>query len=157
MRKIIVIFIIGLILVSFKNGKNNGDNFSLVGTYEFKTDNKSESHFIVIDTLHGKLVGKYYGTEEGSGHGIFFYENEMKNLSITENSIRFDVENRKLFVKTRFKIVNKNSKNEESVGFSKTTLNYQGKIFKDGIEFKCESKYGDCWQKEMIFKKTVKK
>lgn len=155
MKKVIVIFIIGLILVSFKNEKNKRDNFSLIGTYEFKTENKIENHFIVIDTLNGKLVGKYYGTENGSGHGIFFYENEMKNLSIIENTIRFEIEQRKLFVKTRFKIVKQKNKNEESVGLSKTTINYQGKILKDGFEFKCESKYEDCWQKEMIFTKTA--
>ena len=55
--------------------------FDLIGTYVFETPEKSENHYIIIDTLDGKYFGHYFGTEDSGGHGVFFYKNDMQNLN----------------------------------------------------------------------------
>ena len=145
--------------MSFNLVQSKKINISLIGTYEYKSENIKENHFIIIDTLNGKFIGKYYGTEDGSGHGVFFYENEMKNLNLEHDRISFGIEKRDLFQTTRLRILKQKSKSklENSVGISKTVLNYGGKITTEGFELNCESKYGDCWEKEMKFVKVKNK
>ena len=54
-------------------------------------------------------------------------------------------------------VVKNTSKKQKSIGISKTKLEYSGKINGEIIELNCESKYGDCWEKEIKFVKLKKK
>jgi hypothetical protein len=158
MKKVITLMCIGIILMSFESFQIKALNTDLIGSYEYKTPNSAENHFIVIDTIKGKFSGRYYGTEDGSGHGVFFYENEMKNLNIANNNISFEIEKRELFQTTRFKAEKKKIgvKAEKSIGFSNTVLFYTGTISNQDLKLNCESKYGDCWEKGFKFKKNEK-
>ena len=130
---------------------------SIIGFYEYKTEVKDENHYIVIDSINGKLIGRYFGSENEGEHGIAFFENNMENLKIEKNKISFEILNRELYAKSQFKIVKNNSKKEKSIGLSKTKLEYSGKINNEIIELNCESKYGDCWEKKIKFIKLKKK
>jgi hypothetical protein len=49
----------------------------LVVVYEYKSAEKSENHYIVFDKSDAQLKGFYFGSEDGKGHGIFFYAADM--------------------------------------------------------------------------------
>ncbi len=132
-------------------------NVSLIGFYEYRTEVENENHYIIIDSLNGKLIGKYFGSENEGDHGVAFFENEMTNLNIENERISFEISNRELYAKSQFLFVKNNSKKEKSIGFSKTKLEYNGKINRKLLELNCESKFGDCWEKKMKFIKLNKK
>lgn len=140
-----------------KSEKNTILNVTLIGFYEYKTEVKNENHYIVIDSLNGKLIGKYYGSENEGEHGVAFFENNMENLKIENTKISFEILNRELYAKSQFVIVKNNSNKEKSIGLSKTKLEYSGKINGQIIDLNCESKYGDCWEKKIKFIKVKKK
>ena len=149
-------------LVKKRNDKltseqNSKLHFSLIGFYEYKTEEKNENHYIILDSINGKLIGKYYGSENEGEHGIAFFENNMENLKIDNTKISFEISNRELYARSQFVIVKNNSKKEKSIGLSKTKLEYSGKINGEIIELNCESKYGDCWEKKITFIKLKKK
>jgi len=130
-------------------------NSELIGIYEYRTENKSENHYIVIDTINGKLSGVYFGTEDSGGHGVFFYGNEMENLTLESKNISFEIGRRELYASTRMRII-KNKKDLEidsTSGVSKSRLKYKGDILKNGFKLTCKSEYGDCWWNEMSFYK----
>lgn len=143
--------------VKQKSEQNSIPIKSLIGIYEYKTKVKNENHFIVLDSINGKLVGSYFGSENEEEHGIAFYENTMEHLKIEKNKISFEILNRELFAKSQFTIVKNNSQKEKSIGLSKTKLDYSGKITNTTIELNCESKYGDCWEQKIKFVKLNKK
>ncbi|WP_298394735.1 hypothetical protein [Flavobacterium sp.] len=145
-----------------RNGKQKSEQNSLlfnsiIGIYEYKTNVKNENHYIVLDSINGKLVGMYFGSENEGEHGIAFYENAMENLKIEKNKISFEILSRELFAKSQFKIVKNNSQKEKSIGLSKTKLEFIGKFTNSTIELKCESKNGDCWEPKIKFIKLNKK
>jgi|688.fasta_scaffold809553_1 hypothetical protein len=141
-----------------QNGEQNRElNLSILGLYEYKTEVKNENHYIVIDSIYGKLIGKYYGSENEGEHGVAFFENNMENLKIEKTKISFEILNRELYAKNQFLVVKNTSKKQKSIGISKTKLEYSGKINGEIIELNCESKYGDCWEKEIKFVKLKKK
>lgn len=128
-------------------------NTDLIGIYEYKTSEKSENHYIVIDTLNGKYNGIYFGTEDSGGHGVFFYGNQIKNLNLEGENISFEIGTRHLYDTTRFRIIkNKtNLEKETESGISKGNLKYVGKLSENEIQFKCKSEYGDCWEDDLKF------
>lgn len=132
-------------------------NYELIGVYEYKTFEQSENHYIVIDTLNGKYSGLYFGTENTSRHGILFYRNEMKKLTIENNKISFEIGKRELYKNTQMRIVKpKRDLEKNSIeGISEGQLKYRGEILKSGFKLKCESDYGDCWYYEMSFEKLT--
>lgn len=131
------------------------DNQDLVGIYEYKSDEKSENHYIVFDKIDGELKGFYFGTEDGKGHGIFFYAADMINLTIDkEGKIEFEIGDRKLFETTQFKIVKIENQRDESIGLSRGLLKYKGQINKGKIQLTCDSEFQDCWTNELIFEKV---
>ncbi|MCW5909712.1 MAG: hypothetical protein KIT62_01500 [Cyclobacteriaceae bacterium] len=131
------------------------DNPELVGIYEYKSAEKDENHYIVFDIIDGQLKGVYFGTEDGKGHGIFFYATDMTNLAIdTEGKIEFEIGDRELFETTQFKIVKIRSQRDEPVGHSRGLLKYKGQINKDKIQLTCTSEFYDCWADELIFERV---
>lgn len=127
---------------------------NLVGIYEYKSAEDSENHQIVFNKIDGQLKGFYFGTEDGKGHGIFFYTVEMTKLTIDkEGKIEFEIGDRLLFETTRFKIVKTENQREESVGRASRVLKYKGQIKTDKIELTCASELQDCWTKELTFEK----
>ncbi len=146
MKYILTIFLVTALLT---------DNHDFVGIYEYKSDEKSENHYIVLDKIDGHLKGYYFGTEDGKGHGIFFYATDMTNLTIDkEGEIEFEIGDRKLFETTQFKIVKNESQRDESVGRSRGILKYKGKISEDKIQLTCDSEFQDCWTSELTFEKV---
>ena len=140
-----------------KSEQSSNFNLSILGFYEYKTEEKNENHYIVLDSINGKLTGKYYGSENEGEHGIAFFENNMENLKIENTKISFEILNRELYAKSQFVIVKNKSKKEKLIGLSKNKLEYSGKINGEIIELNCESKYGDCWAKKIAFIKLKKK
>lgn len=132
-------------------------NADIIGIYEFKTQEQSENHFIVIDTLNGKYNGFYFGTEDTGGHGVFFYGNGIENLNLKNGKISFEIGKRELFETTRFRILKdrRNLEKDSTVGISNGQLKYSGEITKNGIKLNCESKFGYCWKNEMNFEKFI--
>ncbi|RAJ13042.1 hypothetical protein [Olleya aquimaris] len=128
----------------------------IIGVYEYQSENKEENHSIFIDIVDNKLVGFYFGTEDGSGHGIFHYGNPLLNFKLTENEIAFEIGQRELFETTRNKVyeADENSKKEIAVGISKSPLKYSGELTEFGFELNCESEFKDCWENKMEFKKV---
>ena len=109
----------------------------IIGVYEYQTENKEENHSIFIDIVDNELVGFYFGTEDGSGHGIFHYGNPLLNFKLTENKIAFEIGQRELFKTTRNKVyeADEKPKKEIAVGISKSVLKYSGKLkSKESIE-----------------------
>lgn len=132
-------------------------NTDLIGIYEYKTTEKHENHYIVIDRKKSKLIGFYYGTESGGEHGIFYYGNRIENLKAQGNSIKFDIGERKLYSTTQFRII-KHARDtiQESQGISKSVLKYNGLITENGLKLNCNSEYDDCWDNSMEFIKLIK-
>ena len=133
-------------------------NNDLIGIYEYKTPEQTENHYIWIDTLNSQYNGFYYGTEDGSGHGVFFYGNKMENLNLENNKISFEIKERELYKTTRFRIIKnrRNLKKDSISGFSNSQLKYSGIISKNEFKINCESEYEDCWESNMDFKKLIK-
>lgn len=146
MRYILTIFLATTLLT---------DTQELVGIYEYKSAEKSENHYIVFDKIDGQLKGLYFGTEDGKGHGIFFYAVDMTNLKIDkEGNIEFEIGERRLFETTQFNIVKTDKQKDESVGRSRWILKYKGQIKEDKIQLTCDSESQDCWTSEMTFEKV---
>ncbi len=131
------------------------ENYEIIGVYEYQTENKDENHFIFIDSVETKLVGFYFGTEDGSGHGIFHYGNPLLNFKLTEEKIKFEIGQRELFETTRNKVYETDEKpnKEIAIGISKSPLKYSGELTEFGFELNCESEFQDCWENKMEFKK----
>jgi hypothetical protein len=129
----------------------------IFGVYEYQSENKEENHFIFIDTVDTKLVGFYFGTEDGNGHGIFHYGNPLLNFKLIENRITFEIGQRELFETTRNKVyeANEKQKKEIALGISKSPLKYSGELTEFGFELNCESEFQDCWENIMEFKKLI--
>jgi hypothetical protein len=146
MKYVLTIFLVTTLLT---------DNQKLVGIYEYKSAVKSENHYIVFDKIDGQLKGFYFGTEDGKGHGIFFYSTDMANLTIDkEGKIEFEIGDRRLFETTQFKIVKHESQRDEPIGRSRGVLKYKGQISEDKIQLTCESEFHDCWTSDLIFEKV---
>ena len=133
-------------------------NSDLIGIYEFKTLEKSENHYIAIDTLNGKYNGIYFGTEDSGGHGVLFYGNDMENLNIEKNKISFEIGTRELYETTRMRIVKhkRNLEKDSTSGISKGQLKYNGEISKNEFKLNCESEFKYCLEKKLNFKKLTK-
>ncbi|MGJ8685065.1 MAG: hypothetical protein ACSHWW_10605 [Nonlabens sp.] len=131
-------------------------NIEIIGVYEYQSENKEENHSIFIDIVDNKLVGFYFGTEDGSGHGIFHYGNPLLNFKLTENEIAFEIGKRELFETTRNKVyeVDENPKKEIAIGISKSPLKYSGELTEFGFKLNCESEFKVCWENKMEFKKV---
>jgi len=124
----------------------------LVGIYEYKSTELSENHYIVFDKVDGKIIGKYFGTHDGKGHGVFFYKADMEKLTIGDNGeIEFEIGDRLLYEETQFKI--KDPSPDNSIGRSRDILKYKGQITEGKIKLKCNSDSYDCWTEEFIFEK----
>ncbi|WP_117883162.1 hypothetical protein [Aureibaculum luteum] len=132
------------------------DYYEIIGVYEYQSENKEENHSIFIDTIDTKLVGFYFGTEDGKGHGVFHYGNPLLNFKLTENIIEFEIGQRELFEATRNKVykVDEKPKKEIKVGISKSLLKFSGELTEFGFILNCESKFKDCWEDKMKFKKV---
>lgn len=132
-------------------------NADLIGIYEYKTPEQSESHYIIIDTLKGNYNGFYFGTENIS-QGVFFYGNEMKNLNLNNGKISFEIGKRDLYETTRFRIVKRrrNLEKDSIIQISKRQLKYNGKLTKNVIKVNCISEFDDCCKNEMSFEKLTK-
>ena len=128
-----------ILIFSLLSCNSEQKKLDFIGIYEYKTPEQSENHIIVIDTLNGKYNGLYFGTEDGSGHGVFFYGNRIENLNIEKNKINFEIGKRDLYKTTRFRIVkHKKSKIKDSlIGTSKEKLKYSGEISKKEIKLNC--------------------
>ncbi|REG86289.1 hypothetical protein [Winogradskyella sediminis] len=128
----------------------------IIGVYEYQAENKEENHSIFIDIVDNKLVGFYFGTEDGSGHGIFHYGNPLLNFKLTEKEIAFEIGQRELFETTRNKVykADEKPKKEIAIGISKSPLKYSGQLTELGFELNCESEFNDCWENKMEFKKV---
>ena len=124
------------------------------GTYEFKSGEPEENHYIVIVSIGGQISGEYYGSEDGKGHGIYFFKNKMENLKCDNNgNIEFEIGDRKLYDVSLFN--KKHSDPETSNGTSRSPIKYKGKITKDTIEVTCTSEFYDCWTDNFIFQRLV--
>ncbi len=141
--------------VSELKSESDKIKLELIGFYKYQASEESESHYINIDTIDGKLSGFYSGTEDSGGHGIFFYLNELENFNLTNGNISFEIGERDLYESIRFKgkIVGHYAEKDKSVGISKDRLKYSGKISENGFKLNCQSEYGDCWDDELIFEK----
>ncbi len=65
--------------------------------YEYDSEKLKEDHYIVIETIDGKLEGRYYGTsddfdEAREGYLPGFFVSDIMNLKITGDEITFDLE-----------------------------------------------------------------
>ena len=151
----VILFVIGVILFSCSSVSNREKiNPAYLGFYEYQSDDKAENHYIIIDTLNNEYKSFYYGTEDGSGHGVFFYSSKLEDLIINNQEINFKIKERELFNRTRFRIVkNRNVKKDSSIGFSRSELNYKGSFTEKGIELKCSSEFDNCWNDNMFFTK----
>jgi len=126
----------------------------LEGIYVFKASEQKNNHYLVFDTQGGKSIALYYGSEDGSGHGIFYYAEELLSLKLDEKgNIEFEIGKRQLFETSQFKIIKHESHRDKPVGSSMSVLKYKGQINGNKIILTCSSKVGDCWQAEMIFEK----
>ncbi len=130
-------------------------NSNLIGIYEYETSKKNENHYIVIQIIEGKLNGLYFGTEDSGDHGVFFYGNKMENLNLANKKITFEIKERELYETTLFQFVKpgEEKENQKSIGISKRSLKYSGKITDKGFEIICQSEFGDCWGNKLFFKK----
>ncbi|NOT75285.1 MAG: hypothetical protein HOP08_10175 [Cyclobacteriaceae bacterium] len=122
------------------------------GTYEFKSEEPSENHYIVLTSGEGKLKGKYYGSEDGKGHGIFFYKADLSNIRLFANgNIEFEIGERVLFEKSLFTV--KNTSPQSAIGNSRDPLRYKGTIAGNKITLICQSESDECWKEELVFLK----
>ena len=164
MRNITILILI-LSFISCNSDKKTSEsktdsknlNSDLIGIYEYKTPEKTENHYIVIDTLNGKYSGIYYGTEDSGGHGVFFYGNGIENLNIEKKEISFEIGTRELYETTRMRIVKhkRDLEKDSTSGISKGQLKYSGEISKIGIKLNCKSEFGYCWENELNFEKLT--
>ena len=131
-------------------------DYEIIGVYEYQLENNRVNHSIFIDTVDTKLVGFYFGTEDGKGHGVFHYGNPLLNFKLTDNKIEFEIGQRELFETTRNKVVkaDEKPKKEIAVGISKSPLKYSGELTEFGFKLNCESEFKDCWDDKMEFKKV---
>lgn len=134
-------------------------NTELIGIYEYKALKQSENHYLVIDTLNGKYSALYYGAEDNSRFGILFYKNEIKKLTIENNTISFEIGKRELCENSLMKVVKqeRNLEKKSIIAISRGLLKYNGELLKDSVKLKCQSDYGDCWDSEMTFEKLTDK
>jgi len=77
---------------------------SILGIYEyvydFNTESFIENHYLEFIQTNGKITGFYYGTsddfdEAREGYLPGFFSAEMKNLTLTDSTISFEVQVRK--------------------------------------------------------------
>lgn len=64
--------------------------------YEYDSEELREDHYIVMETIDGKLEGRYYGTsddfdEAREGYLPGFFVSDIMNLKITGDEIAFDL------------------------------------------------------------------
>ena len=82
----------------------------IIGTYEYiypnNTSDLIENHYIVIDKINDKYIGRYYGTSDEFDHareGYYpgFFVTDMDDLEIKNDTIRFklSVPNEKILSK----------------------------------------------------------
>lgn len=65
--------------------------------YEYSSEELSENHYIVLEQINDKLVGRYYGTSDDfddarEGYLPGFYVAEIKDLKISGNNINFKLD-----------------------------------------------------------------
>ena len=77
-----------------------GDGSNYVGVYfyeyEYNSDDLTEDHYIVIENVNGRIVGRYYGTSDDfddarEGYTPGFFVADMNNLQIKDGSITFEI------------------------------------------------------------------
>jgi len=131
------------------------EDYEIIGVYEYKTESKGENHLVFIDTVHNKLTGFYFGTEDSGEHGIFHYGNPLLKFKLGNNNLEFEIGQRELYETTRNKVYkpSQKPKEETSVGISKSHLKYAGELTEFGFKLTCTSEYGDCWENKMEFRK----
>lgn len=154
MRKLILLFFMTSILSCNSDKHKNEFNeldADLIGSYEYESAEKSENHYIVIDTLNGEYKGIYYGTEDSGGHGVYFFKSQMEDLNILEERISFKIEKRELYQVTLMNNLknDRDFKKDSIIGISNGQLKYRGEIFKDEFKLKCESEFGYCWDNQL--------
>lgn len=124
----------------------------LVGIYEYKSREQSENHYIIFDNVDGQIKGKYFGTHDGKGHGVFFYKADVEKLKIEDKGeIEFEIGDRLLYETTLFKI--KDPSPDSAIGRTRDILKYKGQLDNNKIKLTCNSEYYDCWDKELTFEK----
>lgn len=124
----------------------------LVGIYEYKSREQSENHYMIFDKVDGQIKGKYFGTHDGKGHGVFFYKADIEKLKIGDNGeIEFEIGDRLLYETTLFKI--KDPSPDSAIGRTRDILKYKGQLDNNKIKLTCNSEYYDCWDEELTFEK----
>ena len=154
--------IAGFFLYSCVKGKNDPDipdptsSPDFAGIYEYETNDPSENHYLVFDTMHGEQKAYYFGTEASKAHGVSFFLTEVTKLKIDKKgNIGFEIGERILFETTRYKLVKGDEQTEEPVGRSSGILKYKGQITTDKIQLTCSSGFYNWWTTEMTFKKLM--
>ncbi|MCL1876242.1 MAG: hypothetical protein FWF87_08310 [Synergistaceae bacterium] len=89
--------VLGLALCIFMGSAARAAGSSYIGTYVYSYEyNSDENHYIVLEDVNGKIVGRYYGTSDDfddarEGYYAGYYVTDMRNLQIKGNVITFEV------------------------------------------------------------------
>ena len=122
--------------------------------YVFVSPEKSENHYFLLEPTDDKPVGYYFGSEDSGGHGVFFYLNQVENLTIDDvGNIEFEIGDRQLYENSRFRIIKSSQEPDEPIGISRYRLKYQGEITSSTLKLICISPDSECWQDSMTFNK----
>ena len=126
----------------------------IIGFYEYQASGLDRNQYILIDTLKNNVYGIYYRTEPKRGKGQWYYANSLKELSIRNNRIKFELGSRKLFSSKPVSPGKRSLElpNEDGRTNSKS-LRFTGKYTDVGLELECISTNNDCPSKSMLFKR----
>ena len=61
-------------------------------TFVFETEDPNERHMIIFEKAAGSGKTYYFGSEDGKGHGVFFYSVELTDLKVgNDGTIEFQI------------------------------------------------------------------
>ncbi len=125
-----------------------------IGFYEYQSAKKEPNQYILIDTLHGRMYGIFYRTEQKRGKGKLYYANSLSQFNIRDQSIQFILSGRKLFSAQPVKPGERRRELPRSMTLTdNNSTQFRGRIVRDQLQLQCVSSYDPCSSQTMIFRK----
>lgn len=141
---------------------NAGDQWDLfIGMWEYRQPNSAaesgydpEGERIEIRRTDQSIKAVYFGVEREGEHGLFYSVTDVENLSMdSKGGISFTVPARRLYHERPASLEAAKKRGNDS-GFTSYALHMSGTRDNSRLVVRCVSKFGNCPDDQIVFKKV---